>query len=155
MRSITVFMIVGATLLASPHAAGAQSAGPQKFYVTATREKVRAPGASLPDQVLTFSVPVQVPRAVLPAGMYVFRRVSPGVMQVLDPRGSHIYATFPIAPVTKTGVERMGEVRFQRIRDDMPIRLIAWYPPDGIGFHPLYSKSEKAPLYAATTVAAK
>jgi hypothetical protein len=138
-----VLPIVAATLLGFPYMADAQSTEPLTFSVHANPEQRRAPGSSLNDHILTFNVPVQVPHVILPPGTYIFRPISQGVIQVLGSNGSRVCATFFTFPATKDGLTSMGEVTFQRIADDMPIRLIAWYPWIGTGFQPVYPKSDK------------
>ena len=152
MRLISVLPVAAAALLGSAHVAAAQSPEPQWFHVHATLDQGHVRGSSPYDQVLTFSVPVQVPRVILPAGTYIFRPVSSGVVEVLTANGSHV-TTFLTVPATKVDVKSVGEALFLRIRDDMPIKLMAWYPEFGTGFQPVYPKSDKVSIYGAPKTA--
>jgi hypothetical protein len=144
--------IAAATLLGSAHVADAQSTEPQWFYVQASLDRGHLRGSSPSDQVLTFSVPVQVPRVILPAGTYIFRPMSSGVVQVLAANGSHV-TIFMAIPATKADVKHAGEALFLRVRDDVPIKLMAWYPEIGTGFQPIYPKSDKLSVYGAPKAA--
>jgi hypothetical protein len=68
------------------------------LVVTAASAHLSAQGATIDKRTfLTFSAPVQVPGATLPAGTYVFRIVNPGaqtVWEVLDATERHVLAQF-------------------------------------------------------------
>ena len=63
------------------------------LVVTAASARLRAQGATINKRTfLTFSAPVQVPGATLPAGTYVFRIANPAVQtvwQVFDANERH------------------------------------------------------------------
>lgn len=61
---------------------------------------------------LTFSAPVQVPGAVLPAGTYVFRRIAPRVILVENKEGSTVYATFMTIPRWRAKAADLDEMVF-------------------------------------------
>ena len=61
---------------------------------------------------LTFSAPVQVPGAVLPAGTYVFRRIAPRVILVESKEGSTVYTAFMTIPRWRATAEARDEIVF-------------------------------------------
>ena len=68
-------------------------------FVAPAAAQAAAPGRPVSDiTYLTFSQPVQVPGAVLPAGTYEFRRLAPRVIVVQSRDGSTGHATFMTLP---------------------------------------------------------
>jgi hypothetical protein len=81
------------------------------------------------DHFLGFSSPVGIPGVGLAPGTYIFRRVTPSVMQVLSEDRSMVYAMFFVTPASRTEVTNDYAVELRRIRDDAPPRIMAVFPP--------------------------
>jgi hypothetical protein len=81
------------------------------------------------DTFLSFSSPVGIPGVGLAPGTYIFRTVTPSVMQVLDEDRSTVYAMFFVTPVSRTDVTNDDPVELRRIEDDAPPRIVAVFPP--------------------------
>jgi hypothetical protein len=110
--------------------------------------------------IISFSNPVQVPGAILPAGTYVFKVLETSadriVVQVSDEREKHVFATLiavenhhmseqarrddPLAPS-----EGKTRITFYESTPGQPEAIKAWfYPSDTIGREFVYSKAEMA-----------
>jgi hypothetical protein len=158
MKWVSVVLVVGMGLVGLARAAQAQTETPSfKFYVSVSGHGGHVAG-SPSDLFLTFSGPVEIPRVTLPAGTYLFRTIAPSVVQVLSPDRRTLYTTFFTSPASRARPVSHEQVRFQRIRDDAPIRMIAWYPGDWSGFSStgyqlIYPKWQRASV--ATQVAAR
>jgi hypothetical protein len=121
MKSFRVGLLVALALLASWQAADAQTKDPFKF-----------------------SVPVQVPRAIPPAGTYRFQFLTPTLVRVTSLDGKRMYGTFTTVPVLRNVPPNRGQVRFQNV-GVQPLRLIAWYMTgNSTGNQPLYPKGHKS-----------
>jgi hypothetical protein len=65
-------------------------------------------------------------------------------VRVTDADRTKVYATFTTAPVSRNVPPNRGQVRFQRLGNDQPLRLIAWYlHGNSTGSQPLYPKVHK------------
>jgi hypothetical protein len=84
---------------------------------------------SASDNFLSFSSPVGSPGVGLAPGTYIFRPVTPSVMQVLSEDRSTVYAMFFVTPASRTDVTSEYSVELQRIRDDAPPRIMTLFPP--------------------------
>jgi hypothetical protein len=102
---------------------------------------------------MRFSVPVEIPRAILPAGTYLFQFVGPSLVRVTDLDRTKVYATFTTVPAARHVPPNRGTVRFQNRGGDSPVRLIAWFlSGNSSGSQPLYPKAQRrASLQAANT----
>src|SRR6266849_1773523 len=83
---------------------------------------------------VTFSTAVQVPRASLPAGTYVFRLLDSQsnrhIVQVTNPRGNHVYATIPAIPASRLTATRQTVMYFSETpRGGGPVPLKSWFYP--------------------------
>ena len=77
---------------------------------------------------LTFSQPVQVPGAVLPAGSYEFRRLAPRVIVVQSRNGSTVYTTFMTIPRWRSKAAPKDEVVFGEATCCAPAPVRVWFP---------------------------
>jgi len=150
MKSLRTASLVALAVFGAWHAADARATDPSKFYVTMTGHHVHASGA-VTDNLITFSVPVQVPHATLPAGTYRFQFLTPSLVRVTDVNRTKVYATFTTVPVSRNVPPNRGQARFQRLDGDQPLRLIAWYLyGNSTGSQPLYRKVHKPERLPAT-----
>ena len=101
---------------------------------------------------LTFSGPVQVPGATLPAGKYLFRienPASPSLWQVFDASGRHLFTSFFFVPTVERTIPEVNRadgkpvVRFYETSQGVPPALrILYYPTDLSGSAFLYPKAQ-------------
>jgi len=114
--------------------------------------------AQLPDRrtVFTFSGPVAIPGATLPAGRYVFRLAEPStsarVVQVFSADGKQIYGMFFSQPSERPEAARDPEVRFLETAKGMPAAIKTWwYPGERTGFEFVYPKDQARKLAQGST----
>jgi hypothetical protein len=140
MRKLFVGLIGAAALVATlmPGIASAQATPDKRVF-------------------FTFSGPVAVPGATLPAGKYLFRlptTISSGerhVMQVLSSDGKTSYAMFFGISANRTDYPTKPEVRFMETAVGTPSAVKTWwYPGDKAGYEFVYPK-EQARLLAKGT----
>jgi len=110
-----------------------------------------APGARADEwnkkTILTFSGPVQIPGATLPAGSYVFKLADiPGnrhVVQVFDKDEKKIYTTMLAVPNDRMEPSDEPVVLFAERASGSPQAVKAWfYPGDRIGNEFVYPKTQ-------------
>jgi hypothetical protein len=112
---------------------------------------VMAPGARADEwnkkTILTFSGPVQIPGATLPAGTYVFKLADiPGnrhVVQVFDKDEKKIYTTMLAVPNQRAEPSDKPIVLFSERATGSPQAVKVWYyPGETIGNEFVYPKSQ-------------
>jgi hypothetical protein len=112
---------------------------------------VMAPGARADEwdkkTILTFSGPVQIPGATLPAGSYVFKLADiPGnrhVVQVFDKDEKKIFTTMLAVPNQRMEPSDKPIVLFSERASGSPQAVKVWYyPGDRIGNEFVYPKSQ-------------
>ena len=77
---------------------------------------------------LTFSGAFQLPGVALPGGTYTFKRVAPGVIQVLSRDHATLYGTFMTVPTLKWGHVTKQEVVMSEARAGETPRVETWFP---------------------------
>jgi hypothetical protein len=97
--------------------------------------------------IFTFSGPVAIPGATLPAGRYVFRLADPGtsarVVQVFSADGKKPYAMFFSHPAERLDAASKPEVRFLETAKGEPAAIKTWwYPGERTGFEFVYPKDQ-------------
>jgi hypothetical protein len=123
--------------------ASAQTQQPMDVQVTVLGHAGSVAG-SPSDSFLTFHGPVQIPGVGLAAGQYLFRYVTPSVMQVLSANGNTIYATFFVIPAERAEASDEFTVTLRRVLDTAPPRLITMFKPGAInGVELLYPSLPK------------
>jgi hypothetical protein len=105
--------------------------------------------------ILTFSGPVQIPGATLPAGSYVFKLADiPGnrhVVQVFDRDEKKIYATLLAIPNERLQPADKPVILFSERAAGTPQAVKVWYyPGDRTGDEFVYPKSQAMRLAKAT-----
>ncbi len=104
---------------------------------------------------LTFSAPVEIPGAVLPAGTYWFTvmRDDPdrNVVQVWNSDREHLLATFMTVPDYRMQPAGRTILKFEERPSSQPEALEAWfYPGDNYGHEFVYSESRARELAKRT-----
>jgi hypothetical protein len=92
---------------------------------------------------MTFSAPVSIPGASLPAGTYVFRRPSDtatNVIQVMSRDYSRVYSTFMTIPATRATSTSDTKVVFGEAPQGAPPPIRVWFPAYSLtGYQFVYS----------------
>jgi hypothetical protein len=118
-----------------------------------------APGARADEwnkrTFLTFSGPVQIPGATLPAGTYLFQLADPNnarhVIMVRDKDEKKIYSMFMTLPNDRLDTPNDNIVMFSESPAGVPRAVKAWwYPGDRMGEEFVYPKSQAAAIAKAT-----
>lgn len=129
--------------------------------VTVASSRLHARGATINKRTfLTFSAPVQVPGATLPAGAYVFRIANPAVQtvwQVFDANERHVLAQFFFVPTADRTVQEQNRahgtpvVRFYETPRGVapPVRVL-YYPTNPAGYVFLYPRAQAEQIAALT-----
>jgi hypothetical protein len=107
---------------------------------------------------LTFSGPVAIPGATLPAGTYLFQLADPNVsrhiVQVSSKDGTKHYGLFMTIPSTRMEAPENNVVLFKERPAGMPQAIHLWfYPGDRTGEEFIYSRSEAMRLAKANRMA--
>jgi len=117
-----------------------------------------APGARADEwnkkTFLTFSGPVQIPGATLPAGTYQFQLADPDmarhVVMVSNKEGTKIYGMFITIPNDRLDTPDENVVMFGEAPAGTPQAVQAWwYPGDRIGEEFVYPKSQAVAIAKA------
>lgn len=91
------------------------------------------------DHFLSFSGPIEIPGVGLAPGAYIFRFITPSVMQVLSENRSTVYAMFFVTPTWRNEATSQYSVTLRRMWDDAPTRLAAMFPRySSTGYEPTY-----------------
>lgn len=134
-------MLVALVALAFPAAAQTPSMDVQVTVLG--HSGVVAGSAS--EHFLTFSAPVEIPGVALAQGAYIFRFLTPSVVQVLNENRTMVYAMFLVTPKWRNEVTNEYSIALRRVRDDAPARLMTLYPPGAsTGYELTYPKREIA-----------
>ena len=109
---------------------------------------------------LTFSAPVQVPGATLPAGRYLFQLADPAAQttwQVFDASGRHLIASFFYVPTGNRSIadenatDGKPVVRFHETPQGTPPAVrVLFYPSDRTGNLFVYPRAQAEQIAAAT-----
>ena len=96
---------------------------------------------------LTFSGPVQIPGATLPAGTYLFQLADPDnarhVVMVASKDGKQVYGMFLTIPDKRTQAPSENVVMFKETAAGAPEAVQAWwYPGDNFGEEFVYPKNQ-------------
>jgi hypothetical protein len=126
------FAVAALALVGTP--VQAQSAAPRFGETLTVPGDLRSP---TPDEYLVaFSGPFGLPGVGLPGGMYLFRVLSPHILQVLSADRVHIYAMFTTIATTRDD-RSMKDVVFGAGVLGAPRPITAWFPPGSRAGHEL------------------
>jgi hypothetical protein len=95
------------------------------------------------DRYLTFAMPVEVPGARLVAGTYIFRLVGASLLQVMSPDRTRVYTAFFTLRTDGDGDTGRERIKFQKLDEDRPLRIVAWYPVESPGYEFMYTQSKR------------
>ena len=140
---VRLLLISGLAVFGSTRPVVAQpetSPGSFLVYVTQASYSVNL-GPS--EHLLVFPIAVQIPGAALPPGPYIFRLVTPSLVQVMSATRSKVYATFFALNDSGDGDTSRERIKFaQHPEDDLP-RIVGWYFSGGTGFEFVYPKPKR------------
>jgi hypothetical protein len=100
---------------------------------------------------LSFSEPIEIPDAVLPAGTYWFVLLDSAgdrnVVQIFNEDWSHLYATLVTVPTYRQQAIADTEIKFAERPHQRPQALLKWYYPGLLAGHEfLYPSKEETEL---------
>jgi len=142
------FIFIGLVSVALSHRAAAQSSEISRvetFLVNGSQAPPRYGGGPT-DHFLTFPRRVEVPGASLAPGTYVFRLMTPTVVQVLSDDRQKVYTMFMTQRAEGPGDASRERMKFQQVGDDDTLRILGWYPPDGLGYEFIYARNMRKPI---------
>jgi hypothetical protein len=142
MKLINVPLIVTLAFLWLSSPATAQTETFLVYVSQTLKHSALSPG----EHVLSFSTPVEIPGARLPAGPYIFRLLGERIVQVQSVTRSKVYATFFTIPSYGTGDESRERIKFALTSEDGLPRIVAWYLPWSTGHEFLYPKPKRKPV---------
>ncbi len=138
-----VVLIITVAVVGLSRGATAQT----ETFLVYVSQTLKHPGLSPGEHVLSFSTPIEIPGARLPAGPYIFRLLGERLVQVQSVTRSKVYATFFTIPSYGTGDESRERIKFALTgeEDGLP-RIVAWYLPWSTGHEFLYPKPKRKPV---------
>src|SRR5262245_46823127 len=106
----------------------------------------------------TFSGPVEIPGATLPAGKYLFHLADPNsgrqVLQVQSADGKKVYGMFFSMPAQRPTAPDEAEVRFMETASGSPAVISTlWYAGERTGRELIYPREQAIRIAKATNVA--
>ena len=123
--------VAACALLAGAPGLAAAATTPQQatpFEYTVTVHGATQPvSGSVNDRFVSFSAPVEIPGVALEPGTYIFRFVTPKIVQVLSEDRSTIYGIFFTTPAGRTTNVSRSEMTFASQTNGSPARIAAWY----------------------------
>ena len=131
-----------------------------RIAVLATTLCVASPSLGAADQwnartILTFSAPVKVPGAMLPAGTYVFELVNPtsstDVVKIMDRESSKVYALTHAVPTVRPDPTEDVILLFSPMDKAAMPAIRGWYPAGGRHGHLFVYSSDEARSLADRT----
>ena len=145
MKLMGVLLVITVALVGLSRAAAAQIETSTRTLLVYVSHTLKHPGLSPGEHVLSFSTPVEIPGARLPAGPYIFRLLGERIVQVQSVTRSKVYATFFTIPSDGTGDESRERIKFALTGEDGLPRIVAWYRPWSTGHEFLYPKPKRKP----------
>jgi hypothetical protein len=146
MKFNRTVLVVALALAALTRGASAQIETSSRTFLVYVSQTLKHGGLSPGEHVLSFSTPVEIPGARLPAGPYIFRFVGERIVQVQSVTRSKVYATFFTIPSYGNGDESRERVKFALTGEDALPRIVAWYLPWSTGHEFLYPKPKRKPV---------
>jgi hypothetical protein len=136
-------VLLGCLALSFVSPASAQREIPSRTFVVNVLEAPPRFGGGPNERYLTFHRSIEVPGARLVAGTYVFRVMGTSALQVLSENRQHVYTTFLTLRGDGGGDATRDQMKFQQFDEEGPLRILAWYPADSVGFEFLYPKPKR------------
>jgi hypothetical protein len=138
-------MIGGLALFGSARPVVAESEPPPGSFLVYVTQASQSVNLGPSEHLLVFPMAVEIPGASLPAGSYIFRLVTPSLLQVMSATRLKVYATFFALNDSGDGDSTRERIKFaQNPEDDLP-RIVGWYFSGGTGYEFVYPKPKRKP----------
>ena len=112
---------------------------PLEFTVTVHGDSLPTLEGSPSEHLMSFSGPIEIPGVGLPAGSYLFRFITPSIVQVTSPDRSTVYGMFLTTPASRNDDRDDQEITFENARNGTPARIEGWFFRDSLnGVAPVY-----------------
>ena len=119
-----------------------QAQQPLEFTVTVHGGSHATLEGSPSEHLVSFSGPIEIPGVALSAGSYLFRFITPSVVQVTSSDRSIVYGMFLTTPVSRNDDRDEQEMMFQSGRSGTPARIEGWFFEDSLnGVAPVYPQA--------------
>jgi len=136
-------MIGGLAIFGSARPVVAEPDSPPGSYLVYVTQASQSVNLGPSEHLLVFPIAVEIPGASLPPGPYIFRLVTPSLLQVMSATRSKVYATFFALNDSGDGDSTRERIKFaQNPEDDLP-RIVGWYFSGGTGFEFVYPKPKR------------
>ena len=113
-----------------------------EFTVTVHGDSLPVLEGSPSEHLMSFSGPIEIPGVGLPAGSYLFRFITPSIVQVTSPDRSTVYDMFLTTPASRHDDRDNQEMTFEKARNGTPARIERWFfrdSPNGVA--PVYPQA--------------
>jgi hypothetical protein len=138
-RVLTLILTAGTVAIFSANAFAQQ---PVEYNVTVKADVVKG---SPNDHYLTFTTPVEIPDATLPAGTYVFTLIGTSVVQVTSVDRTQQLAMFFTSPLRRFDSSDNHRMTMLPAAKDESRRITAWFRPNTeLGLEFQYGAGETA-----------
>lgn len=115
---------------------------PLEFTVTVHGDSLPTPEGSPSEHLMSFSGPIEIPGVGLPAGSYLFRFITPSIVQVTSSDRSTVYGMFLTTPASRHDDRGDQEMTFETERNGTPARIQGWFFRDSLnGVAPVYPQA--------------
>jgi hypothetical protein len=119
-----------------------QAQRPLEFSVTVHGDSRATLEGSPSEHLMAFSGPIEIPGVGLPAGSYLFRFITPSIVQVTSRDRSTIYGMFLTTPASRHDDRGDQEMTFENKRNGAPARIEGWFFRDSLnGVAPVYPEA--------------
>jgi hypothetical protein len=140
-----LLMIGGLAIFGSARPVVAEPEPPPGSFLVYVTQASQSVNLGPSEHLLVFPIAVQIPGASLPPGPYIFRLLTPTLVQVMSSTRSKVYATFFSLPDSGDGDSSRERIKFaQNPEDDLP-RIVGWYFAGGTGHEFVYPKPKRPP----------
>jgi hypothetical protein len=146
MKWMGGLLVITVAVVGLSRAVTAQTETSSRTLLVYVSQTLKHSGLSPGEHVLSFSTPVEIPGARLPAGPYIFRMLGERLVRVESVTRSKVYATFFTIPSYGTGDESRERIKFDLTSEDGLPRIVAWYLPWSTGHEFLYPKPKRKPV---------
>jgi len=138
-------MIGGLAIFGSARPVVAEPEPPPGSFLVYVTQAPQSVNLGPSEHLLIFPMAVQIPGASLAAGPYIFRLITPSLVQVMSATRSKVYATFFALNDSGDGDTGRERIKFaQYPEDDLP-RIVGWYLSGGTGYEFVYPKPKRKP----------
>ena len=140
-----ILIIGGLAIFGSTRPVAAEAEPPPGAFLVYVTQASYSVNLGPSEHLLIFPMAVQIPGVSLAAGSYIFRLLTPSLVQVMSATRSKVYATFFALNDSGDGDTGRERIKFaQYPEDDLP-RIVGWYLSGGTGYEFVYPKPKRPP----------